>query len=326
MLSSERRRPTSSLEARRGFSVRPGRSRSETGGLPSRRAAAPKSGAILCAAGLLWALVILLPPARVLNPTPSLLSVGRAPGPTKVRASLESWPVPRANARATRIQAAEPTPSVPRQALASGEGSSLPRPGEVEKGDFRFSYDERGISALANPHDPFGVAVMPEAAAARNRSSVAAEPGAAGGNRPPVLGLEVSYRAGDAGQWADLPVRGAGWDASPATTRASARRPSSPRKTSSFRTGRKSLPSSTTWSISSGGSSSAAPTRSPIPTASTERPTGSSTATRPGAAAGPARRYRVYKMLVFARTAASNNDSGFAHAGFSGTAQARHTL
>jgi len=26
--------------------------------------------------------------------------------------------------------------------------------GTIEKGDFRFSYDERGISGLAHPHDP----------------------------------------------------------------------------------------------------------------------------------------------------------------------------
>ncbi len=42
--------------------------------------------------------------------------------------------------------------SSPRRAGTQASlGSS---PATIEKGDFRFSYDERGISALANPHDP----------------------------------------------------------------------------------------------------------------------------------------------------------------------------
>ncbi|MBG7607768.1 MAG: hypothetical protein IZT59_07060, partial [Verrucomicrobia bacterium] len=28
--------------------------------------------------------------------------------------------------------------------------------GSIERGDFRFTYGENGISALANPNDPFG--------------------------------------------------------------------------------------------------------------------------------------------------------------------------
>jgi len=80
----------------------------------------------------------------------------------------------------------------------------------IEKGDFRFSYDERGISGLANPHDPFGATLMPSAA------SGARTPGA-GQNRSrvPVIGLIVRYRSSGSGEWADLVPRGAKWGASP---------------------------------------------------------------------------------------------------------------
>jgi hypothetical protein len=71
----------------------------------------------------------------------------------------------------------------------------------IEKGDFRFSYDERGISALANPHDPFGATLMP-----------AALPDGPG----PVLGLILRYRpAGSGGDWSELSPRGPEWEASP---------------------------------------------------------------------------------------------------------------
>jgi hypothetical protein len=33
----------------------------------------------------------------------------------------------------------------------------------IENGNFRFTYDERGISGLANPHDPFGATLVPSA-------------------------------------------------------------------------------------------------------------------------------------------------------------------
>ncbi len=85
------------------------------------------------------------------------------------------------------------------QAPAAGGSAAL----VIEKGDFRFSCDERGVSALANPNDPFKATVTPSA-------------GTRGG-RPPVLGLAVSLRTGKDGSWADLPARGPGWEASPET-------------------------------------------------------------------------------------------------------------
>ncbi|HLX70022.1 MAG TPA: DUF5695 domain-containing protein [Verrucomicrobiae bacterium] len=54
--------------------------------------------------------------------------------------------------------------------------------GQIEKGDFRFAYDERGITGLADPHDPFGAQIVPE------------------GQR---LGLTVRFRSGD-GEWQTL--------------------------------------------------------------------------------------------------------------------------
>lgn len=56
--------------------------------------------------------------------------------------------------------------------------------GQIEKGDFRFAYDERGITGLADPHDPFGAQIVPQ------------------GQR---LGLTVRFRRGDS-EWETLPA------------------------------------------------------------------------------------------------------------------------
>ena len=97
------------------------------------------------------------------------------------------------------------------RAPTSAPGST----GVVERGDFRFAYDERGISLVANPHDPFG-ATLTTAAAARGGGR-GATPG--GGGAAPaqaaVLGLTLAYRAGAAGEWTSLARRDA-MTASPA--------------------------------------------------------------------------------------------------------------
>src|SRR3954464_25948 len=54
--------------------------------------------------------------------------------------------------------------------------------GTIEKGSFRLSYDERGITSLANPHDPFGAEMIPR------------------GQR---LGLTIKFKAED-GNWRDI--------------------------------------------------------------------------------------------------------------------------
>ncbi|NTV80540.1 MAG: hypothetical protein HGA24_03855, partial [Candidatus Aminicenantes bacterium] len=87
-----------------------------------------------------------------------------------------------------------------RQILAPDAAGSGPV--VVEMGDFRFACDERGVSALANPNDPFKATLMP----------AAGERGA----RPPVLGLAVSFRTGRTAGWTDIASRGPEWTAAPA--------------------------------------------------------------------------------------------------------------
>lgn len=106
--------------------------------------------------------------------------------------------------------------SLPRRAgTQTSAGSS---PATIEKGDFRFSYDERGISALANPHDPFGATLMPASVSAGPPAlkTGAREPGARQDRaRPPVLGLILRYRSSDTQDWAEISARGPKWEASP---------------------------------------------------------------------------------------------------------------
>jgi len=90
-------------------------------------------------------------------------------------------------------------PSAPGQS-PSAERQEAP-PVVIERGDFRFACDERGVSALANPRDPFKATLMPAV-------------GPRGG-RSPVLGLTVCYRGGETGEWTDIASRGPDWTASP---------------------------------------------------------------------------------------------------------------
>jgi hypothetical protein len=77
-----------------------------------------------------------------------------------------------------------------------GEG-----PVVIEKGDFRFACDERGVSALAHPRDPFQAALMP---AASPRTGPA-----------PVLGLWVSFRSGADEAWTEIASRNGSWSVAP---------------------------------------------------------------------------------------------------------------
>jgi hypothetical protein len=81
--------------------------------------------------------------------------------------------------------------------------SSEASPTVIEKGEFRFACDERGVSALANPRDPYKAVLMPAA-------------GPRGG-RVPVLGLSVGYRPDGSGDWAEIGARNPDWRASPDT-------------------------------------------------------------------------------------------------------------
>jgi len=77
--------------------------------------------------------------------------------------------------------------------------------GTVEKGNFRFTYDERGISGLANPHDPFGATLMPAGGRGGGRGQAGA--GA-------TLGLSLNCR-GDDDDWINLTTRGLKWNVLP---------------------------------------------------------------------------------------------------------------
>jgi len=95
---------------------------------------------------------------------------------------------------------------------AGTQTAAAAAPATIEKGDFRFSCDDRGVSGLANPHDPFGATLMPAAAPGARTQGAGQDRG-----RAPVLGVILRYRPSGSGEWADLPARGAKWKASPET-------------------------------------------------------------------------------------------------------------
>jgi hypothetical protein len=63
--------------------------------------------------------------------------------------------------------------------------------GVVTKGDFRFEFDQTGVSGLANPNDPFNARLTAPASTAR-------------GGGTTTLGLVLSYRIGSAGNWVSM--------------------------------------------------------------------------------------------------------------------------
>ena len=91
-------------------------------------------------------------------------------------------------------------------ALLAARVAASQAPGTIDKGEFRFAYDARGISMLANAHDPFGATIMP---ASGGRGGRGAAP-----IGPPTLGLAVSYRARRDTAWTAVASRN-GWSASP---------------------------------------------------------------------------------------------------------------
>ena len=105
-------------------------------------------------------------------------------------------------------------------AARAGQAAPAATSGVIARDDFRFAYDQRGISSLANPNDPFGATLTTPPPAARGGRAGGA-PGQAGGGgaTPPTgaatLGLVIAYRASGAANWSVLP-RGTNMTASPA--------------------------------------------------------------------------------------------------------------
>jgi hypothetical protein len=92
---------------------------------------------------------------------------------------------------------------VPLPSSALRQSAAGPAKAVIEKGVFCFACDGRGISALANPYDPFGATLMPAAAGQS-------------GAQAPVLGLVLACRpAAGGGEWTELSARGPKWTASP---------------------------------------------------------------------------------------------------------------
>ncbi len=69
---------------------------------------------------------------------------------------------------------------------AAGQTSAAPG-GNVSKGDFAFSYDERGVSLLRNPRDPFGAMLT---------------------TKTGRLGLTLNYKPAGAATWSSVTSRG----------------------------------------------------------------------------------------------------------------------
>jgi len=95
---------------------------------------------------------------------------------------------------------------VPRVGVAQQAG------GTVERGAFRFAYDERGVSGLGSTSDPWDALVV---RVAPRPGEEPAAPGRGGRPGPRTLALSVAYRT-DGMAWRELPARTAGWDADPA--------------------------------------------------------------------------------------------------------------
>jgi hypothetical protein len=104
-----------------------------------------------------------------------------------------------------------------------GGGPAPEQAGTVTSGDFRFAYDERGISLLANPHDPFGATLTTAAQTGRGGRGGAAGAagtspapstrstgsGQAGSGQAATLGLTLAYRTSAATDWTNVTTRGA---------------------------------------------------------------------------------------------------------------------
>ncbi|NJD66767.1 MAG: hypothetical protein FIB00_16255 [Chloroflexi bacterium] len=92
-------------------------------------------------------------------------------------------------------------------AVTSANGVAQAATAVLERGDFRFSYDERGISGLGKPDDPYGAQVVPVAARGERAGAGPPPDSAAARADRGTLSLLVAYR-GRGSEWRELPPRG----------------------------------------------------------------------------------------------------------------------
>lgn len=102
-----------------------------------------------------------------------------------------------------------------RAGVPSGDASTrrdVASAGTIERGAFRFDYDERGISGLGGTADPWHALLVRDAPRAGEDSG--SDPRRRGPPRPRTLTLHVVYRAGSAA-WTELPALAEAWEAHP---------------------------------------------------------------------------------------------------------------
>src|SRR5262245_5276604 len=85
--------------------------------------------------------------------------------------------------------------------------SASPAAGTIERGNFRFAYDERGIPLRAHAHAASGATLKWATAGGRGGRGTPAA--------PPTLSLTVTYRDGADTAWTSVSTRGTTWSASP---------------------------------------------------------------------------------------------------------------
>lgn len=101
-----------------------------------------------------------------------------------------------ASVAAAAIVSAQAIHGGPGLGIAPAASGAIPT---IERGSFRFAYDARGISLLANPNDPFGATLTTAAPSDSGRPA-----GAAAGTQPAgaaTLGLTIAYRTDTAAGW-----------------------------------------------------------------------------------------------------------------------------
>ncbi|HUR22224.1 MAG TPA: DUF5695 domain-containing protein [Vicinamibacterales bacterium] len=91
-------------------------------------------------------------------------------------------------------------------AVVWAQGATVPV-AQITRGSFSFAYDERGISQLRHPEDPFGATLTTPAPAGRAGGRGGAAPTQP--QRAATLGLTIAYQAAGQPEWITVATRGA---------------------------------------------------------------------------------------------------------------------